>query len=407
MSDFVSYCRFVIRWVLRSWALGPFLCIFVFGNEDLPDFASFHSNLGIQEIVEMGVPLMQEADLPDRIQKSVEKKPEKLKESTTASAKEIISAPVIPEKPEEIPAPEVQPSNKTEVKPSEFSQTSQQENPGIWERGETESATTSESKSRENKEGIQISAQSGLRTYRTSNVLRSSDNLAESSGVFEANVAASVQTMMDWGEYMTMIPRIDLMLQWAQYQERSDLLNYRFGLIKGGFGLALPRDWMIGFYLDYNILHNMQSGDKTYDAWTPSLTLQKSYSVFDDSFLMIDVALRSANTSQSTVFPAAGIFADSGDNYQNTLSLTYGHFLDEEGNLMLLPRIGFSRTNYHRSPNTGRLDYLFSGGTSLMYNWRDFLGIQTFFNYSSMSSDTIPDFDAFDVGLGISGNYRF
>ena len=35
----------------------------------------------------MGVPLTQEADLPDRIQKSVEKKPEKLKESTTASIK--------------------------------------------------------------------------------------------------------------------------------------------------------------------------------------------------------------------------------------------------------------------------------------------------------------------------------
>ena len=104
MSDFLSYCRFVNKWVLRSWALGPFLSIFVFGNEDLPDFASFHSNLGIQEIVEMGVPLTQEADLPDRIQKSSEKKPEKLEESTTASTKEIISAPVIREKPEEIPA---------------------------------------------------------------------------------------------------------------------------------------------------------------------------------------------------------------------------------------------------------------------------------------------------------------
>ena len=99
-----------------------FLCIFVFGMK-IPRFCIFPFEFRYSEIVEMGVPLTQEADLPDRIQKSVEKKPE-TEESTTASAKEIISAPVIPRN-RKFLLP-VQLVTKPS-KPSEFSQTSQQE----------------------------------------------------------------------------------------------------------------------------------------------------------------------------------------------------------------------------------------------------------------------------------------
>ena len=72
-----------------------------------------------------------------------------------------------------------------------------------------------------------------------------------------------------------------------------------------------------------------------------------------------------------------------------------------------MPRIAINRTNYTVTPNTGRLDYLFTGGLSLIYQWNEWLGMQVFWTYASMSSDTIDDFDVNDLGVALSGSYRF
>jgi len=358
---------------------------------DLPDFSNFHSNLGVQEIVELGVPVEASDPIPSIGPTISAKKPipssspSKLKEESVVRKS---------------PYPAEKPSPRVEAK---------SEDPGIWERGSTRMAPSQPpSVPIPSSSEIEISAQSGLRAYHTSNVLRTAKELEERSGVFEANVMASVSAPdVQVGDYYVLLPRLDVMLQWAQYQERSDLLSYRFGLIKGGVGLALPNDWNLGFSLDYNILHNMSSGDKTFDAWSPSFTVQKVYSVLENSFVMLDAMARQSNTEQSVVFPAAGIFADSGDNLQNSFSVTLVHPFDEKGQLLLMPRISWSRTSYQNSPNADRLDYLFSGGANLTYRWRDFLDLQGFMSYSSMSSDAIPDFEVYDLGLSVSGNYRF
>lgn len=352
---------------------------------DLPDYSTFHSNLGVQEIVELGIPL---EDLKD--QKSFPSssppspQPERMEERF---------------QPKRVPATE-QSSRTIEAQKDEL---------GIWERGEAKVPSTQPSTAPSlSLSGFQISAQSGLRAYHTSNVLRQSKEKEERSGVFEANVMASVLAPdIEVGDYYILLPRLDMMLQWAQYQEKSSLLDYRFGLIKGELGLAMPNDWNLGFGLDYNILHNMSSGDKTFDAWSPSFSLQKRYAVLKNSYLIFNATAKISNVAQTQVFEAAGIFADSGDNVQNSISLALVHPFDKSGKLVIKPKIGLSRTNYSKFPNNHRLDYLFSGGANLTYRWRDYLDLHGFMSFSSMSSNDIEDFEAFDVGLALSGNYRF
>ena len=72
-----------------------------------------------------------------------------------------------------------------------------------------------------------------------------------------------------------------------------------------------------------------------------------------------------------------------------------------------MPRILLSATNYTKSPNEDRTDLLFSLGTSLLYQFNEWFGLQVFWTYSSMSSDTIDSFNAHDLGAAFSGSYRF
>ena len=61
---------------------------------------------------------------------------------------------------------------------------------------------------------------------------------------------------------------------------------------------------------------------------------------------MADLMFKYSSTDQTMTFPAAGVFADSGDNYQNSISATYIHMLGKEGKLMIMPRVGLNRTHY-------------------------------------------------------------
>ncbi len=319
---------------------------FPLSKPSLPGYSGFHSNLGLQEIVEVGVPLSESA--PDR--------------STPA---EIVSPPSMA--------------------------SSSMSSDGMSEEG-----------------GLSITPQAGIRFYRTSNVLRTPSATAEGSGVLESNFGVGIsREAFSVNDYITMIPRVDMMMQWANYAEKSDILNYRFGMIKGGIALGLPNDWSMGVTLDYNVLHNQKTGDRTFDAVSPALSLQKIHPLGESSFLMGDLMYRRSSTEQTVTFPAAGIFADSGDTNQLSLSLTYVHMLGEDGRFTFMPRIGYNRTTYSKSPNSGRTDNLLTLGASLIFNWTEWLSLQSFFTFSSMSSNVIPKFDASDFGLSMSISHRF
>ena len=238
---------------------------------------------------------------------------------------------------------------------------------------------------------LNVSSQLGVRAYSTSNVLRQDSSLAESSGVFESNVGVALsQDAFKVTDYMTMLPRLDLMMQWAWYDKSSQLLNYRFGLVKGGLAFGFPDNWSIGTAVDYNTLSNLHTGEKSFDSVSPSVSLQKIFPTSETSFFMFDTMVRWSNMDTTISFPAAGIFPDSTDNYQNSLSLTYLKMFGSEQQWTIMPRVAINRTNYTKDPNTGRLDYLFNGGLSLIYNINDWVGIQGFGTYNQMDSDDPP-----------------
>jgi hypothetical protein len=324
----------------------------------LPGYSGFHSNLGIQEIVEVGVPLSEKRKVSSPVSKAV-----------SNQVTEALNPPV------------------TQTRAQESSQ--------------APSATDS-------KDSISITPQIGLRAYRTSNVLRTAKGTEKGSGVFESNIGVGISTeAKKVSSYVTLIPRLDLMMQWANYGEQSDLLDYRFGLVKGGLALGFPNDWSAGITLDYNVLHNQKTGDKTFDAWSPAISLQKLHAVSDTSFIIGDLMVRQSSTEQTVTFPAAGIFADSGDNRQYTASLTYVKVLGVDGKFTFMPRMAYTHTQYLKSPSKGREDRLFSIGASLMYQWTEWLSAQTFLTNASMSSDSIPNFSATDFGLSLSASHRF
>lgn len=261
----------------------------------------------------------------------------------------------------------------------------------------------------DNAKGISISA--GSRLYRTSNVLRNPvKTSAERSGVFEFNVGLShSRPAFQIGEYISAIPRLDLMMQWAEYERYSAVLDNRFGMAKYSLAMGFPRDWSMGVSVEYNILHNLNSGDKTFDAIAPAWSLQKIFPVTDSSFLMADFMFKFLSSDQTMTMPTLGVYDDSGDNNQNSISATYIHMLDEDGKLMIMPRIGLTRTHYLKSPSKGRDDYLLSMGASFTYQLKDWLSLQSFITYSSMSSDepAVDGFKALDSGFSLSASQSF
>ncbi len=354
------YLKYVLVWIyvfvnLPCYSFGQGQNI---PKPSLPGYSGFHSNLGIQEIVEVGVPLSEKRKVSSPVSKAV--------------------------------------SNQvTEALNPRVTQ------PRSQESSQAPSATDS-------KDSISITPQIGLRAYRTSNVLRAQSGMEKGSGVFESNIGVGISTeAKQVSPYVTLIPRLDLMMQWANYGEQSDLLDYRFGLVKGGLALGFPNDWSAGITLDYNVLHNQKTGDKTFDAWSPAISLQKLHPLSDTSFIIGDLMVRQSSTEQTVTFPAAGIFADSGDNRQYTASLTYVKVLGVDGKFTFMPRMAYTHTQYLKSPSKGRDDRLFSIGASLMYQWTEWLSAQTFLTNASMSSDSIPNFSATDFGLSLSASHRF
>ena len=346
---------------------------------------SFHSNFGVQEIVEVGTPIKKTQSI-SRDESNSQKIDVNESEERKIISKPILGTPLGSLKnapPLALPVNEK--SLEESFQPLEDSNTPAAETSGL---------------------SFNTSLQIGLRAYNTSNVLRQRNSLAENSGVFEANAGLGLSTTnIELGKYVTMIPRIDLFMQLANYQERPELLDYRFGMAKGNLQFGFPKDWSVNFSLDYNVLHSLETKERFFDSVSPGLSLQKLFPLTEESFFIIESSIRSANMDAVKVFEAAGIFPDSGNNYQTSLS-AYIHQFGNDMEWTLMPRL-LSTVPITVSPNTGRLDYLFTGGASLIYQWNEWFGMQVFWTYSSMSSDTIDDFDVHDFGAVISSSYQF
>ena len=124
------------------------------------------------------------------------------------------------------------------------------------------------------------------RPYYTYNVLRIRDGEDE-AGVWENLLGASFSTRpLAAGRYLTLIPKLDLMMQVASYEDKEvggtnlqDLLGYRFGLIKAGIDFEFPRDYSLKLGFEYDLLNSLDTGDKMFDAWVPSIGAGKIFSL--------------------------------------------------------------------------------------------------------------------------------
>ena len=121
------------------------------------------------------------------------------------------------------------------------------------------------------------------------------------------------------------------------------------------------------------------------------------------------------NTDKVISFNAPGVFADDGDNIQYSLNLTYIKLFGEENQWMLMPSFGVTRSAYQKNTHEGRTDYLVNLGVTGIYQWKPWLGFQTFINYTNMSTNdkgevlllSSSSSKTVDVGVAVTGNYQF
>lgn len=372
--------------LILLWQVSTTLCLFVHGQavnsispqSQIPGYLNFHSNLGVQEIIQIGTP----------------KNLGPIRHSNNQNFPVVKRLGVLAEKENELKI--------TPLEESEFftENTSQISGGNLGE-----------------KNNIELSSSAGLRIYRTSNVLRVKTD-ADSSGVVETNLGVGVShSGLGLGQYITMIPRLDLMVQWANYSDNkvSDLLDYRFNLAKVSLAFNFPGDWVLTPAIEYNLLNSQSTGNRMFDAVAPSINVQKATVFKERSILLTDVSLKLANTDKVVGFAAPGIFADDGDNFQSSLSFTYVQLFGDENEWLLMPSMGVTRSLYLKNTHDGRIDYLLNLGLTSIYQWKPWLGFQTFLNFSKMSTNEKGEellgssysSKTFDLGFAITGNYQF
>lgn len=257
----------------------------------------------------------------------------------------------------------------------------------------------------------------GSRAYYTDNVMRTKEGTLE-SGVWENSAGTSLEAIpFELGQYITLIPRLDLLMQWANYGEESvnDLLDYRFGMVKGGLNFYLPKDFLITTGLEYSFLHSQFSGDKLFDSVSPSLSIQKIHPFSDNTFLMMDILLKYSKTTRVIDFVADNIFPDDGDNIQATLNFNLIHTMGSDGQYIFMPGFGINRTEYLKNMQDGRVDLTCFAGLTFIWQVWDWLGVQVFSNYSTMRTNSLgkdllgqsSSYQAFDTGGSLNISHSF
>jgi len=264
---------------------------------------------------------------------------------------------------------------------------------------------------------LQLSAFTSVRTFFTNNALRQKSDEKKSMGLENALGVTMATKGVSMGNYVTMVPKIDVMMQVATYEndEFKDLLGYGFGMVKAGINFELPNNYSISTGLEYNLLHSTDSGDKMFDAWAPSLRLSKMMAIGEQTLLMTDASMKYALTERVLPFEAPGVFADDGDNFQMGANLALVQLLDAQGKFMLMPRIGLTRTQYLKNEQEGRVDWMVNAGLGLTWQMLDWLSMDIGAGWSALWMNAkgkelqgeSSRFNAWDLGLTVLGSHTF
>jgi hypothetical protein len=264
---------------------------------------------------------------------------------------------------------------------------------------------------------LELSLFASTRPYFTTNVLRTKEDEVESA-VWENTIGASLASKpIPTGQYITLVPKLDFLMQWANYNEDSisDLLNYRFGMVKGTLDIYLPHDFRISPGIEYDFLHSQFSGDKLFDAVAPSLSVQKVFGINESTFLMLDGLLKYSSTNRVITFDSDDIFPDDGDNLQVGLNLNLMKSFGPDGQFIIMPGLGISRTQYLKNNQNGRVDMVYFAGLSGIWQPLQWLSFQTFGNFSAMNTNGKGEtllgksskFQAWDIGASVTASHTF
>jgi len=255
------------------------------------------------------------------------------------------------------------------------------------------------------------------RPYFTNNVLRVKQD-KEGAGVWENTVGGGIAfPELKLGSYVSMIPRLDFILLSTAYekmeQNMHDTLGFVFGLAKGGLTFQLPKDISLSTSVEYNHLSNLSSGKKTFDAWVPSLGINKMIAVGETAAIMVGGSLRYSRTKKVMQVSLPGTFDDDGDNFQLGLNLSYMEFLGSEGQFMLMPSLGVTRTEHLKHQKDGFVHWTTNFGFNASWQIEQWLsldfGTVLTFNQSNEDLTDNPgaEYEAIDFGTTIMANYFF
>ncbi|MDC1490464.1 hypothetical protein N8133_01410 [bacterium] len=267
-----------------------------------------------------------------------------------------------------------------------------------------------------------VSIFASVRPYYSQNVLRV-DGGKDGSFVTEAMLGASLSARgISLGQYVTMIPSLDLITQVAGYEDKEvsglnlqDLLGYHFSLAKAGLKFQLPYALDLSLGYEYNLVRSLDTGSKMSDALAPSLRLSKSFILGESTLLMADGNLRYSFTDRVLPYPIPGQFADDGDNLQLGLSLSLVHLFGPEDRFMIMPSLNFSRSEYLKNENDGRVDWLTSIGLNTSWQMLDWLSLDLGLSYAILrmndqGASTQGDsskYEGLDIGLTVMAAHQF
>jgi len=269
---------------------------------------------------------------------------------------------------------------------------------------------------------LNMSIFASTRGYYTHNVLRLNGE-DDGARVWENMAGASLSTRpFALGQYVTLVPSLDLMMQTAAYEEKevgganlAEILGYRFGMVKTGLSFSFPRDISLSLGYEYTMLNSLDTGDKMSDGFAPSLRLSKMFALSDTTLLMMDGSARYSMTDRVLPYPIPGQFADDGDNYQLGLSLSLIQILGANGQFMLMPSLSITRSEYVKNTNDGRVDWSTVVGLNGSWQATDWLSLDLGLTWSIMQMNDIgkalqgdsAKYQALDIGGSIMASHKF
>jgi hypothetical protein len=260
------------------------------------------------------------------------------------------------------------------------------------------------------------------RGYYTHNVLRLNGG-DDGARVWENMAGASLSSRpFALGQYITLVPSLDLMIQSSAYEDKevgganlAEILGYCFGMVKTGLSVSFPRDISLSLGYEYTRLNSLDTGDKMSDGFAPSLRLSKMFALGDTTLLMLDGSTRYSITDRVLPYPIPGQFADDGDNYQLGLSLSLIKLFGANGQFMVMPSLSFTRSEYVKNTNDGRVDWSTVLGLNGSWQITDWLSLDLGLTWSIMRMNELGEalqgasakYQALDLGGSIMASHSF